>query len=72
MAARPTTTTSRCCGARTPTIQGNTIRGTTNFAILGGGDRGDIPNLVINGNWLDGGHCTVKLQILNGWHETQP
>ena len=25
---------------------------------------GDTPNLVIEGNWLDGGHCTVKLQSL--------
>ena len=51
-------------------IRGNTIRNATNFAILGGATRGDVPNLVIDGNWLDGGHCTVKLQILNGWHET--
>ena len=52
------------------TIRGNTIRGATNFAILGAASRGNTPNLVINGNWLDGGHCTVKLQVLNGWSET--
>jgi hypothetical protein len=50
-------------------ITGNTIRGATNFAILGAASRGNT-NLVVNGNWLDGGHCTVKLQILNGWAET--
>ncbi len=27
-------------------------------------------NLVLANNWLDGGHCTVKLQILNGYSET--
>jgi hypothetical protein len=51
------------------TIRGNTIRGSTNFAILGAASRGNTPNLVITGNWLDGGHCTVKLQVLNGWSE---
>lgn len=51
------------------TIQRNTIRDTTNFAILGGATLGDLPNLVVRDNWLDGGHCTVKLQILNGHAE---
>ena len=51
-------------------IRGNTIRGATNFAILGAASRGNTPNLVVTGNWLDGGHCTVKLQVLNGWSET--
>ncbi|HEY3407825.1 MAG TPA: hypothetical protein VGK53_06620 [Propionicimonas sp.] len=50
-------------------ITGNTIRGATNFAILGAASRGNT-NLVLANNWLDGGHCTVKLQILNGWAET--
>lgn len=50
-------------------ITGNTIRGATNFAILGAANKGDTPNLVVDGNWLDGGHCTVKLQELNGWNE---
>lgn len=50
-------------------ITGNTIRDTTNFAILGAASRGDTPNLVIDHNWLDGGHCTIKLQELNGWNE---
>jgi hypothetical protein len=54
---------------RNLTIRGNTIRGATNFAILGAASRGNTPNLVITGNWLDGGHCTVKLQVLNGWSE---
>jgi len=50
-------------------ITDNTIRGATNFAILGAASRGNT-NLVLANNWLDGGHCTVKLQILNGWAET--
>ena len=45
-------------------ITGNTIRGATNFAILGSANIGNTPNLVIKGNWVDGGHCTVKLQSL--------
>ncbi|GAA3608788.1 right-handed parallel beta-helix repeat-containing protein [Microlunatus ginsengisoli] len=50
-------------------ITGNTIRGATNFAILGGAEQANV-NLKVNGNWLDGGHCTVKLQVKNGWSET--
>ena len=50
-------------------ITDNTIRGATNFAVLGAASRGNT-NLVLANNWLDGGHCTVKLQILNGWAET--
>ncbi|HEY3548452.1 MAG TPA: hypothetical protein VGK17_20460 [Propionicimonas sp.] len=49
-------------------VIGNTIRGAQNFAILGGATRGNL-SLVVQDNWLDGGHCTVKLQILNGWAE---
>ena len=45
------------------TITGNTIRGATNFAILGVASQATVPNLVISGNWVDGGHCTVKLQV---------
>lgn len=51
---------------RNLTVDGNTIRGATNFAILGAASLGDTPNLVIRNNWLDGGHCTVKLQTLSG------
>ena len=47
---------------RNVTIWSNTIRGAQNFAVLGSANIGDTPNLVIRGNWLDGGHCTVKLQ----------
>jgi hypothetical protein len=47
-------------------IIGNTIRRATNFAILGSADMGDTPGLLVSGNWLDGGHCTVKIQELNG------
>ena len=50
-------------------ITGSTIRGASNFAVLGAASRGNT-NLVLANNWLDGGHCTVKLQILNGWAET--
>jgi len=49
---------------RNITIYMNTIRGAQNFAVLGSAGIGDTPNLVIRGNWLDGGHCTVKLQSL--------
>ena len=50
-------------------LTGNTIRGARNFAILGAASKGNT-NLVVSGNWLDGGHCTVKLQVLNGHSET--
>ena len=50
-------------------LTGNTIRGATNFAVLGAASKGNT-NLVLSGNWLDGGHCTVKLQLLNGYSET--
>ncbi len=50
-------------------ITGNTIRGAQNFAVLGAANKGNT-NLVVNNNWLDGGHCTVKLQVLNGYSET--
>jgi hypothetical protein len=50
-------------------VTGNTIRGATNFAVLGAASKGNL-NLIVKDNWLDGGHCTVKLQILNGWAET--
>lgn len=50
-------------------LVGNTIRGATNFAILGGAEQADV-GLVVDGNWLDGGHCTLKLQTKNGWSQT--
>ncbi|HEX5335599.1 MAG TPA: hypothetical protein VFW55_06940, partial [Propionicimonas sp.] len=50
-------------------VTGNTIRGATNFAVLGAASKGNL-KLVVKDNWLDGGHCTLKLQILNGWAET--
>ncbi len=50
-------------------ITGNTIRGASNFAILGSSSHNNV-NVVIDGNWLDGGHCTLKLQVLNGWSQT--
>ncbi len=40
---------------RNVTIWSNTIRGAQNFAVLGSANIGDTPNLVIRGNWLDGG-----------------
>jgi hypothetical protein len=51
-------------------IIGNTIRGATNFAILGSASHADVPNLLIDNNWVDGGWCTVKLQELSGWNES--
>lgn len=49
-------------------ITGNTIRGATNFAILGGAEQNNV-SLTVSGNWLDGGHCTLKLQVKNGRSE---
>ena len=51
-------------------IQRNTIRDTSNFPILGAANHGDLTNFVVKGNWLDGGHCTLKLQALNGYTES--
>lgn len=50
-------------------IIGNTIRGATNFAILSGAEQNNV-TLTVDGNWLDGGHCTLKLQVKNGWSQT--
>jgi hypothetical protein len=50
-------------------ITGNTIRGATNFAILGGAEQNNV-SLTVATNWLDGGHCTVKLQTKNGRSES--
>lgn len=47
----------------------NTIRGATNFAILGGAEQGDV-SLTVSDNYLDGGHCTLKLQVKNGRSQT--
>jgi len=49
-------------------IVGNNIHGNTNFAVLGAADIADTRNLLIEGNWLDGGHCTVKLEE-DGGHQ---
>lgn len=43
------------------TIENNTIRGASNFAILGAAAHG-AAQMKIEGNYLDGGHCTLKLQ----------
>lgn len=48
-------------------IVGNTIRGATNFAILGTANIGHTPNLYVRGNWVDGGHCTIKMQSLRSY-----
>ena len=45
---QPTTTTSRSCRRKNLTITGNTIRGATNFAILGSSSHATVPDLVIN------------------------
>lgn len=50
------------------TITGNDISGAQNFAILGAANLGHTSNLTVEGNWLDGGHCTVKLQSMKGWN----
>lgn len=50
-------------------ITNNTIRGAQNFAVLGGAQHGDITMRIV-GNYLDGGHCTVKLQVASNWSNT--
>jgi len=47
-------------------LVGNTIRGASNFAVLGAANRQDVRGLVLQQNWLDGGHCTVKLETFDG------
>jgi hypothetical protein len=51
---------------RNLTLSGNTIRDTKNFAIMNGAEQGHV-TAKITGNWLDGGHCTVKLTHKKGW-----
>ena len=52
-------------------ITGNTIRGAQQLR-----DPGIVrhtprsPTCMISKNWVDGGHCTIKLQVLNGWSQT--
>jgi hypothetical protein len=46
-------------------ITNNTIRDTTNFTVLVGAEQGNV-TLNLSSNWLDGGHCTVKLQNRTG------
>lgn len=48
-------------------ITGNTIRGAQNFAVLGAANQGAVPNLTVRANWLDGGHCTLKLQTMHDY-----
>ena len=48
------------------TILNNTTRGHRNLAVLGAANKGDTTDLVVDGNWLDGGHCTVKLEEFAG------
>ncbi|MBM7798522.1 hypothetical protein JOE57_001443 [Microlunatus panaciterrae] len=46
-------------------IVGNTIRGIQNFPILGSASTASIPDLNIEGNYLDSGWCSLKLQTRN-------
>lgn len=46
-------------------ITNNTIRNTSNFTVLVGAEQANV-TLNLSNNWLDGGHCTVKLQNKNG------
>ncbi|AZH82929.1 hypothetical protein EAO79_08475 [Plantibacter sp. PA-3-X8] len=50
-------------------VVGNTIRGASNFAILGGAEQNNV-NLTVDGNWIDGGHCSLKLQVKQSWTQT--
>lgn len=47
------------------TLTGNTMRGASNFAVVAAASQADA-NVRITNNWLDGGHCTVKMQSMNG------
>jgi len=51
-------------------IVNNTIRGQQNMPVLGAANQRDASGLIIENNWLDGGHCTVKLQEVNGFQLT--
>lgn len=42
-------------------ITGNTLRGSQNFAVLAQARLG-AADVTVTDNWLDGGHCTVKLE----------
>lgn len=50
-------------------IERNTIRGAQNFGILGAASQANA-TMVIANNWLDGGHCTVKLERSSSWLAT--
>ena len=50
-------------------IIGNTIRGASNFAILGGAEQNNV-TLTVDGNWIDGGHCSLKIQVKQSWAAT--
>jgi hypothetical protein len=48
-------------------ITGTTaLAGSLNFAILGGAEYSNVPGLKITNNYVDGGHCNVKLAVRNG------
>lgn len=51
-------------------ITGTTALADDNFAILGGAEWGDVPGLVITNNYVDGGHCNIKLAVRNGHSES--
>ena len=44
----------------------NTIRGQQGMPVLGAANKGNT-SVVVKGNWLDGGHCTVKVEEKNGY-----
>jgi len=47
-------------------LTGNTIRGAQNFAVLGAANSGST-GLLLRDNFVDGGYCTVKLEVFNGY-----
>jgi hypothetical protein len=49
-------------------IVNNTIRGQQNMPVLGAANKSDTRGLVVDGNWLDGGHCTSKFEEMNGFN----
>lgn len=51
-------------------IKYNTIRGSQNFAVLGAPEQGTMRNLVVSGNKVDDGHCTMKFSTKGGYAQS--
>lgn len=51
-------------------IKNNTIRGSQNFAVLGAPEQGTMRGLVVSGNKVDDGHCTMKFSTKGGYAQS--